>query len=269
MFLRAILCRKPAPLTAATAADWFARSANCLLNSTSLVVGGMSLRLTEVEVYYNGPGHADPFAHRDPIQLECGRWYFHPRGGSYKGLDITFGDGVATGGWLIRGLESPDGTLTDGPSLVVDALLARSGYSIPAVLKSAIGDRTIWDATAPIHLVEVPDEGRPVLACARVGLSLKRVVAGDGRAEFLTRPYRYLTEPRCIAKGNWSMVLALHREGRTAAEIRTLTGCPAKAIAVYVKAYQSGKASGKFEDYFGKATGPIDLCRLHGISDRG
>ena len=269
MSLRTILCRKPAPLTAATAADWFARTADCLLNSTRLVAGGISHRLTEVEVYYNSPGHADPFAHRDPIQLECGRWYFHPRGGTYKGLDITFGDRVATGGWLIRGVEAPDGTLTDGPSLVVDALLARSGYETATLLKSAIAGRTIWDISSPMYVVDRPDEKRPILACARIGLSLKRARVGDGRAEFLTRPYRFLTEPRRIAKGTWSMVMALHRQGRTTAEIRTLTGCPTRSIVVYVEAYQSGKASGKFEDYFGKASGPIDLCRLHGMADLG
>jgi len=39
----------------------------------------------------------DPFTHKDPLQQTCGQWYFHKigaqyKGGTYKGLDLTFGD---------------------------------------------------------------------------------------------------------------------------------------------------------------------------------
>src|SRR4051812_21703267 len=101
------LFQRPSPfLGDETAAEWFARIAEHLLNSSQLVVGGKPHRLTEVEAYYNGEGHADPFAHCDPVQVQCGRWYFHRthgvyRSGSFKGLDLSFGDGSSHGGILL------------------------------------------------------------------------------------------------------------------------------------------------------------------------
>src|SRR5947209_1578323 len=90
--------------------EWFDHIAQRLLNGTILMVGGERHRFTEIEFYYHGGKHLDVFTHRDPIQKECGRWYFHRtrgtyRGGSFKGLDLTFGGPDAFGGVLIRGIE--------------------------------------------------------------------------------------------------------------------------------------------------------------------
>src|ERR1700730_3426370 len=92
------LFQRPEPfLGEETAAAWFPRLADCLLNGSLLVIGNKTPRFTEVEVYYHSPGHADPFSHRDPVTQQCGRWYFHRssgtyRSGSFKGLDLAFGD---------------------------------------------------------------------------------------------------------------------------------------------------------------------------------
>lgn len=80
----------------------------------------MSASLAEIEYYYEGGNHHDTFTHCDPLQQttyarhdsqqwrevhrRCAdvvtycraNWYFHKsgatyKGGSYKGLDITFG----------------------------------------------------------------------------------------------------------------------------------------------------------------------------------
>src|SRR5690242_14156776 len=112
---------------------WFRKIATALLTSARLVVGGEPHRLVEIECYYHGPDHPDPFAHRDPVQLHLGRWYFHRTGGvyrsgSFKGLDVAFGDGHSHAGLLIRGVETAAGTLIDGPSLTVDHVLRKSGY---------------------------------------------------------------------------------------------------------------------------------------------
>src|SRR5262245_44068007 len=124
------LLQRPDRLTDEPVAGWFARIADELLNRTHWMVGGRPHRMTEVEFYYVGPGHRDPFAHADPVQQYAGRWYFHKtagmyRGGSYKGVDLTFGNDEARAGILIRGLESPQGKRIDGPSLLVDHLLAQ------------------------------------------------------------------------------------------------------------------------------------------------
>jgi len=152
------LFRKPKDETDVKAADgWFGRIAERLLNGSRLHVGGRPHRFAEVEFYYHGPHHLDPFTHRDPVQLECGRWYFHKtrgvyRGGSFKGIDLSFGDGVAHGGVLIRSLEKPDGSLIDGPSLLVDHLLDATGAGDVASLDRAINRRVAWEPGNPLYL---------------------------------------------------------------------------------------------------------------------
>ena len=59
------LFRRPTPFDADA---WFTRIATTLLTASRLVVAGQPHRLIEVEVYYHGPEHEDPFAHRDPVQ---------------------------------------------------------------------------------------------------------------------------------------------------------------------------------------------------------
>src|SRR5262249_29221395 len=128
------------------AVAWFAALADMLLNRSVLSIHGRAHRLTEVEVYYHSELHPDPFAHRDPVQVHGGRWYFHKshgsyRGGSFKGLDLTFGDESAHAGVLFRGLQAVDGSYIDGPSLLVDYVLDATGYQSVAELDRSIGTR--------------------------------------------------------------------------------------------------------------------------------
>src|SRR6187200_1023890 len=156
---------KPARLTDRTAGAWFAGIAAALLNRTRWVIAGRPHRLTECEFYYRGPAHDDPFTHGDPVQVHAGRWYFHKtagvyRGGSFKGVDITFGDGTARGGILIRGLELPDGAMIDGPSLLVDHVLTRCGAASVAALDRTVAGRLAWDPGSPMHFEEVEHLGK-------------------------------------------------------------------------------------------------------------
>jgi hypothetical protein len=267
------LFRKPRGLSDESAAAWFAGIADFLLNRTTWIIGGQPHRIAECEFYYRGPAHDDPFTHGDPIQVHPGRWYFHKtagiyRGGSFKGIDVTFGDGTARGGILIRSAETADGTLIDGPSLLVDHLLRLCGAATVAGLDRQIDRRLAWDRSNPLLFEEVPTAGRGVLACARVGLSLRRASPGSAKPEYLTRPYRFLTEPARIAKGKPHMVMGLRRLARKPEEIRQVTDVPARSIATYLAEYDNGRLAGRFEDYFGREIGPRDVCRLHGIADR-
>jgi 3-methyladenine DNA glycosylase Mpg len=249
---------------------WFRRIAGRLLNGARLVVAGQAFRFVEVEFYYHAGGHPDPFTHRDPLQKTCGRWYFHRtrgvyRGGSFKGFDLTFGDESAFGGVLVRGLEAPDGTLIDGPCLCVDRLLVRTKKGDVASLDAAIAGRPSWDPESPLFLRwQDGGEEREVYRSARVGLSLKRGVASAEPPRFLLRPYRFLNEPRRTAKGKLLLVLALHARGRSAEDIRALTGCPAGTIRRYIADFEAGRAQASFDAYRGRDLGPADLCRLHG-----
>jgi hypothetical protein len=264
---------RPQQLNDRSAAGWFARIAFDLLNRTIWVIGGLAHRIAEVEFYFRGADHDDPFTHGHAMQVHAGLWYFHRtagayRGGSFKGVDITFGDGNARGGILIRGAVAEDGQRIDGPSLLVDHLLRLCHQTTVPLLDQAIADRRVWDRSSPMYLVPAQNLGSEVYSSARVGLSLRRAGPGSAKPDYLTRPYRFLTDPRAIAKGKAHLVIALHRAGQSLDDIRETTGVPDRSVAAYVEAYEQGLRQGGFEDYFRKVIGPRDVCRLHGIADR-
>src|SRR5262245_31781785 len=264
------LLRRPEDLSIE---GWLTALGTRLLAATRLVVAGQPHRLVEVEAYYHSADHPDPFAHCDPIQLESGRWYFHKshgiyRSGSFKGLDVTFGDGRAHGGVLFRGLEAPDGTLIDGPSLLVDHLLALTEKLDVRTLDLIIGKRAAWEDDNLLRLEDVDEESRLVIRTSRVGLSLKRQKPTPLNIDYLGRPYRFLTEPRRTAKGKVHVVLALHREGRSPEEIKKLSGCPTGTVQRYIADYEEGKKETDPSVYGGIDLGPRELCRLLGFAQR-
>jgi hypothetical protein len=250
--------------------EWFTLIAQRVLNGTILMVGQEKHRFTEIEFYYHGGKHLDVFTHRDPIQTETGRWYFHRtrgvyRGGSFKGVDITFGGPKAFGGILIRGIATAADQLIDGPSLTVDHLLARTEAPTVAELDEAIEGRVVWDPESPLHVVMTDIVDRPLLRSARVGLSLKRLRASEPPPRFIMRPYRYLSEPKRISKGKAHMVLALHAQGHPAEKIREMTGCTKGALERYVADFEEGRKSADFTPFWGIDIGPRDLSQLHGV----
>jgi hypothetical protein len=87
--------------------------ANLLMNSFVISSGELEYRICEIEFYHYHPKlYADPYAHRDPLQRDTlGKWYCHR-----SGLDITFGDGIAYNGILIRSiLNENNGNYIYGP----------------------------------------------------------------------------------------------------------------------------------------------------------
>jgi hypothetical protein len=252
---------------------YFADLADQLINQCRLVVNGQAHRFAEIEFYYCAPEHTDLFAHRDPLQETRGRWYFHKtkgvyRGGSFKGFDLTFGAPAAHGGILIRSLEKPDGTLVDGPSLSVDHLLATTKCTAVAVLDKLIASRSVWDATNPMHLQETsPGSHKPILATARVGLTLKKVGKDPAiPSRFVVRRYRFLSEPRRLSKGKIHMVLALHQDDKSVEEIVKATGCPRKSVERYIADFKQGQEDASFDPFVGADLGPAELCKLHGVA---
>jgi hypothetical protein len=254
----------------ARAESWFTQIAEQLFNGTNLLVNGQPHRFVEVEFYYHGDWHPDLFTHRDPLQRQCGRWYFHRsmgtyRSGSFKGLDLTFGDGDAFAGILIRGIEGPGNNLIDGPSLCVDHLLTTTGKADVASLDRAIGNRPAWEAGIPLQLVPAaPPRSQRLFRSARVGLSLKKAGKSSPLPRYVMRPYRYLSEPDRTAKGKVLLVLALHIQGHDEDSIRELTGCPCRTIERYVADFEAGKKVTDFAPYIGVELKPPDLCKLQG-----
>ena len=215
---------------------WFATISQRLLNGALLVAGDTLLRPVEIELYYHGGAHLDPFVHQDPLQKSCGQWYFHRagegyRGGSFKGLDVTFGREDHYGGVLIRSLAREDGRLIDGPCLCVNHLLDLTGHGHVRELDAAIAERPVWDTSSPLHLR--PDDAldpRDVLYTARVGLTLKRDGDNPARQHYISQPYRALTDPRGVKKGKRQINLALHARGLDVEAIRAASGSPRATI---------------------------------------
>jgi len=263
------LWTRPDPLNELTIAAWFDRIATQLLCGARLQVAGAPHRLTEIEFYYHDPKHPDPFTHRNPVQYGTGRWYFHRigesyRGGSFKGIDLTFGSDGASGGVLIRGLEKQDGTLVDGPSLCVDHLVAACGFTSVAALDADIAGRLAWDPANPLHLHPSDLEPRPLLHTARIGLALRRSKRDPEGPRYAVQRYRYLSEPRRIAKGKAHAALALHMDGVPPAQIQARTGCPMPTITRHIADFAAGRSAPDFEPYYDIDPKPPMLGKLHG-----
>lgn len=237
--------------------------ARALVLDHELVVGGRALRVEEAEAYLFAEGHRDPFAHRHPIQGTPGRWYFHRagasyRGGSFKGLDLTFGPPGAWGGVLIRTLGDGE-RLVSGPSRCVDHLLGLAGLPRVAALDDG---RDALDPGGRLHLRRAPRQ-RALLYTARVGLTLRRHVPGDERPRWLLVRDRVLTAPRAIAKGRVHAVIALHEDGLAPEAIRHATG--ATSVERWLARYRRGLADPSFDRFVGRSLGAGDYAELHGI----
>jgi hypothetical protein len=247
---------------------WLERIAAALLREAVLEVEGAPHELVEIEFYLHGEGHRDPFTHNQAIQRSSGRWYFHRagesyRGGTYKGVDLTFGPPAVFGGILIRSLLTPEGELICGSSLCVDHLLARTGQADVASLAAAIERRA-----GVLQLRSVAPRERTIYRTARVGLTLKRVAEHPEMLDYIVRPYRALTMPRAIKKGRVHLVVALHQLGETPDAIAALTGTPKRTITDYLAAYARGQALESTESLHGRSLSTTDLCLLHGALDQ-
>jgi hypothetical protein len=253
----------------------FRRIADLVLNRATWSIAGHPHRFTEVEFYFNGPRHPDVFAHGDPIQRELGRWYFHRtageyRGGTYKGVDITFGRDDAPAGILIRGAErlDGDGALLDGPCVCVDHALALTAQpSIAALVDTfdrAVDPPAAGSSPLAVTLDATPRPPRVVYESPRVGLSLKRG-ATPARQRFLAQPYRFLTEPARTKKGRLHLVIGLHRQGHSDQAIARITGSTLGQVSKYVAQYEAGK--GRDPGDFRKDLSTDETCQLFGACE--
>jgi 3-methyladenine DNA glycosylase Mpg len=249
--------------------------ADLFLNRVTLFIAGASHRLIEIEIYYRGGHHWDDFTHADPIQTNFGIWYFHRtggeyRGGTYKGLDISIGEEDAHGGVLIRGVErlSPPAALLDGPCVAVDHILALNKSPSIKELVSRFDlriDAPEEPGTSPLYIaLDEGSRGKEIYESPRVGLTLKR---GDirSRQRFIARGYRFLTEPALTRKGKVQLILGLHRQGRSAAEIGRITGSTGAVIRKYLQLYEAGQQRSPGE--LGGAASSEDLCQLLGACE--
>lgn len=252
----------------------FRKIADLLLNRANFMIQGEPHRFTEIEFYFNGGNHPDKYTHGDKMQRKFGMWYFHRfggeyRSGSYKGIDIAFGNANAPAGILIRGVERlSDQDLVDGPSMSVDHMLRMTNSpAIPdLVAKFDLSIDPKEDGSSPLCIVAASEDRKKlVVESARVGLTLKKENALP-RWKYIARNYRFLTEPARIKKGKFHMVLGLHQQGKTSAEISKLTGSKESSVKGYVERFEAGKQ--KEPKTFGAELGTDELCELFGACQK-
>jgi hypothetical protein len=231
-------------------AEEFDTIADKIINGVCLVIRNGAdehvFRIAEIEFYLHSAEHPDPYVHQSQDQLDVGRWYFHRvgesyRGGTFKGLDITFAHGMY-GGILIRSLVAADGEIIEGPSLCVDRILKTAAFESVASLAAAVDhvDTWVWTETSPIFLRELqpqllpinpvnlinpvnhpPQLGDRMYTSARVGLN------ADKSPEFAAMPYRYISAAhiRSIKKSRTSIIAGLREfHGLTSGDITALIG---------------------------------------------
>lgn len=244
--------------------DWLNTAADYFLNRIHIQTIRESFQIVEMEVYYNEPlHHPDPFLHGHPIQQTWGQWYFHRsrttyKGGTFKGLDCTFGHAGAYGGILIRSLKTEKNEWIDGPCLCVERLLQSTGFEHVAHLDQAISDRAIWDTSSPLYIMESNANRTQMLyPSMRVGLTLKRLSEYPTMPYYIGQPYRFLTEPRQIKKGRTQLILQLHRIGMSKDEIHACTGSPIQSIDRKIHAFEAGVLEG----YTASAVQPLNSSR--------
>lgn len=264
------LARDPSP---AAIPAWFASIAESLLTRSRLWIGSVPHEIREIEFYYHADAHPDPFSHRHSMQRSSGEWYLHRagssfRGGTFKGLDFTFGASASYGGVLLRSIETESGEFINGSGLCVEHILKLVGCTSVATLDDRIGRRPITDRDNPVRIesseaVHVP--ATEIWSSARVGLTLKRLQAEPRMPEFIMRPYRFLTSPRAIKKGRLQLILAMLDRGLSIEEIRLRTASPRHAIETAQRAVQEGKRVADLAAFEGVHLGPTEYCRLYGF----
>ncbi|KZS93257.1 hypothetical protein SISNIDRAFT_485531 [Sistotremastrum niveocremeum HHB9708] len=284
--------------------------------------------LLEVEFYLqNSSFHIDPFCHGVEEQKRSCNWYFHRvprrspgaassgpdvpspaggyRGGTRKGLDITFGNPVSSqhfnhpashtkGGILFRTIRRiQDGKVISGPSLLVDEILrAFSCHSIPDLvqnlwkdnvfaLRENVGANQSYLSLAPMHArVKFPT----IHTSPRVGLDLSHpsttASVSDPRVIFMSRQYRYFMEPKSLNAGRLQTFTGVLHEllganedlgsAQLALQIAVVTGLAAPVIAKYLADYEAGLKSGDLAPYVGVkgkgvSSSPGSYMRLMGV----
>jgi len=290
--------------------DFFEHVAHKLLNEFVLMVNQKAFRIIEIEFYFWHPMvHSDLFTHRDLQQQNMAEWYFHKtgnsfRGGTFKGLDITFGKtDEYYGGILIRSIESLDievgkinihtmenrltapdiqSEVIEGPSVTVDHLLLTCGVSTISELISTkmFGSLAQCSMLMIRHYTELPSSilisSRMVFSSPRVGLSLRRNDHQRKRLDFLCKHYRFCTLPNRLRKSRVHTVLGVlqqnysktnQEEERVVDQIYSLTAIRKSIVYQCVRHFLAGRRKSKefIDSVFTKQLKPRQLCELCGL----
>ena len=235
------------------------RIARYLQNHVRLMIKGQAFRIMEVEAYYFHKKHPDPFVHRSEEQAQLGRWYFHKRGtgfieGNRSGLDITFGENGAFGGFLIRGIGpiTGDEENSDGPARVVDRILSILGETKVASVASRLAAGITKEQCPELFLVSDPTlVAGEWCAAPRVGLPLKDSVEYEMQKEFIGKLYRFHICPDQTNNDRSMFFISLLLQGWSGGRARQLTNISEGVCRNAMQSFEKGMALSP-DDFKGK-----------------
>jgi hypothetical protein len=256
--------------------------ANQILNKQVLMINNHPHRIIEIEFYITCQEHPDPFTHKEVDQATPDKWYFHKKGGTYKGgtfkgLDITFRptevkygeENPVYGGILIRSVMGLiDGIIIEGPCRVVDRILALS--SCPHILEFTKRNHNkhldIDDETSQLYLKPKTNEYRsiPHYSNPRVGLTLKNPNDISKRMEYIMKNYRYMIYPNVLKKYRKLIAAKLYNEDVSCYDIMKCMKMTQKQVDAIINIYDSGKDS-EFKNYVNKNMSADELVNLMGL----
>lgn len=190
--------------------EYFLQIADILLNHCCLTVNKTKYRLMEIEFYLKCEAHPDPYTHCDPDQLLMHTFYFHKfktgtyKAGTFKGMDITFGDHNANAyfGILIRTIENiTTGEVIEGPCNVVNRILTE--YEEPDLISFTNGQiLNIFENDKNFILgISKNLNKREIFYGPRIGLSSKFM-------EYHKKLYRFVSNKDKIKKKKTTLVKA-------------------------------------------------------------
>lgn len=173
-----------------------------LLNEYGLLIADRVYEFCELEVYLNSEEHPDPTVHCHPVQKRYGTWYFHRasskpgakyRGGTFKGLDIVFGDESCYFGVLIRSIYSKHTGMITGPCLVVNHILDR--YNVGSIEDLLYGNPDVTmsftDNFRKLHVIPNKAELEQIYRGPRIGLK---------EGPYAELPYRFVRRMKLVKK---------------------------------------------------------------------
>lgn len=244
--------------------------ASFILNNFRMNINDLVCEIEEIEIYYNSPNHKDEYVHKSKDQLTNAKWYFHKyhngtyKSGTYKGLDITFGNGKDTyGGILIRSIENTNSDeFITGPCNTVNYILKQFDYDEVTELVENMKSLDVFDKKNLFYLTteepnEEDEEPNYIFTGPRVGLSLKY-------PEYLLKEYRYLKQPKQIQKYRSTIISSLYKKGNSEKKIIELTKLSKATITKAIKEFTDSKNLSK-EDV--KKLKPNQINQIFGANN--
>lgn len=226
--------------------------ASYLLKQFKINIRDNVCSIEEIEIYYNSSNHKDEYVHKNKDQLTNGKWYFHQyhngtyKSGTYKGMDITFGNGKDIyGGVLIRSImDEDDEEFITGPCNTVNYILKQLDHCEISDLVDEMNTLDVFDKKNPFYLTVSADQNNDkIFSGPRVGLSLKY-------PEYLLKEYRYLKQPDKIQKYRSTIISSLYKNGMKDDDIVKLTKISKLSVKKAIKEFDDSKTMSA--DEFGK-----------------